>query len=101
MEGFSQECQLACSYAVINFIDICKRILSGDITMSDLHEVGTHRELMDRLCAAVKDPAFTSDTISEALDQRVEEFFFFTRRQTAYQAVCTWVSSHSLKIEGT
>ncbi len=100
MEGFSQECQTACNLAVMKLREICENILTGDITMSDLHHVCTNRELMDGLCAVINDKKFTSKTISEEVDQRVEEFLFFKKRQLAYQDVGNWMSSYPFKIAG-
>lgn len=100
MKGFSQECQTACNLAVMKFREICENVLTGDITMCDLDQVSANRELMDRLCAAIDDPKFTSQTISEAVDQRVKEFLFFKNRRSAYQDVCNWILSYSFKIAG-
>ncbi len=94
MEGLSKECQIACACAVFKFRDICECVQSGDITMSDLHEMSTHRHRVGKLCEA------TSITVSAVLDKRVEQYIFIEKRRRAYQDICNWIPD-PFKIEGT
>ncbi len=97
MEGLSEKCQIACVCALSKFKDICERVQSGDIIMSDLNQMGTHRYHVEKLCEAIEGEELSSKTVSAALDKRMQQYLFIENRRKAYIHICGWIS----QIEGT
>ncbi len=97
MEGLSKQCQRACVCAVYKFKDMCDRVLSGDITMSDLNQMITHRYRVEKLCGAIEGEELSSKIVSAALDKRMQQYLFIENRRKAYTHICGWIS----EIEGT
>ncbi|XP_064404373.1 E3 ubiquitin-protein ligase RNF213-like isoform X3 [Halichondria panicea] len=96
MEGLSKQCQRACVCAVFKFKDMCDRVLSGDITMSDLNQMIAHRYRVEKLFEAIEGEELTLKIVSAALDKRMQQYLFIENRRKAYTYICGWIS----EIEG-
>ncbi len=97
-EGLSPECQLACVCAMSKLRYICEIVLSGKITVSDLSKISENKELMDRLCKAAEYEEFTATTVSEVLNQRLDEYLFLETRRHAYRSISNWIpDEHKFK----
>lgn len=99
-EGLPDECQVACLCALTKFQEVCGRVQSGDISMSELHKIKGNSEQMKRLCAAVtvqgdkkEGRQLSFNTVQGALQQRLEEFSTFEQKRSYLSHLCTHLSS--------
>ena len=99
-EGLSKECHEACHQALTKFKTVCNQLITGRVTVHDLHKICTHRELVSRMCKATEDEELTHSSLIECLNKRVIEFQFLERRQKAYQTICNWIPEPQSKVEG-
>ena len=92
-EGLPRECQIACLCALSKFQEVSGQVQSGDITVKQLHKIESNQEQMKRLCDAAtpqdKETDLTYNTVSHALQQRLEEFQTFERNKGHLLHLCS------------
>ena len=97
--GLPDECQIACLCALTKFQEVCGRVQSGDIPMSELQKISDNDEQMKRLCAAVtvqgdkkESGQLSFKAIQSALHQRLQEFHAFDQHRSCLSHLCNHLS---------
>ena len=85
-----------CTCAVSTLEDVCRSILSGDITVKELHKITKRMDHMERLCSATKSGNLEKkgkayDTIVAAIKTRLHEYEAFTNRKNLLGSLCQGV----------
>ena len=99
-EGLPDECQVACLCALTQFQEVCGRVQSGDIPMSELRKIKGNSEQMKRLCAAAtvqgdkkEGKQLSFNTVQGALQQRLKEFSSFEQKRSYLSHLCNHLSN--------
>ena len=99
-EGLPDECEVACLCALTTFQDVCGKVQSGDIPMSELRKIKGNSEQMKRLCAAAtvqgdkkEGKQLSFNTVQGALQQRLEEFSTFEQKRFYLSHLCNHLSN--------
>ena len=82
-----------CTCAVSTLEGICQSILSGDITVKELHKITSRMDHMEKLCSAMKSGNLEKkgkeyDVIMDAIKARLREYKAFTNRKNLLGSLC-------------
>ena len=85
-----------CTCAVSTLEGTCQNILSGDITVEDLHKITKRMDHMEKLCSATKSGNLEKkgkdyNTIVAAIKTRLQEYKAFTNRKNLLGSLCQGV----------
>lgn len=73
-----------CSYAMEVLAQICHEIISGDISIQQLHEIEKEMEKLFKLCEAVSSVSdqqlFAVDGVTAAMEKHKSEYYRLTKR---------------------
>ena len=102
-DGMDKKYQSLCTLAVNGLKDVCDKLQSGEVAFRVVHSISVQRDRMNRLCKSIatKD-AF--QTVSRAIDARLEELNTFIEQRSWLKHLCQWVQSEcshtNMKVKG-
>ena len=98
-----EECYVACAFASTKFEEICRKLEKGEVSLSELHRIKEKEQHMRRLCEAVTGGESPQDVVLSALQQRLNEYNYFSDRRCAYLEIYNRINDpqYSGNIGGT
>ena len=99
----SEECYVACACAFTKFEEICRKLEKGEVSLSELHRIKEKEQQMRRLCEAVTGGGPSQDAVLSVLQQRLNEYYYFSDRRCAYLEIYNRINDpqYSGNIGGT